>query len=194
MSRTVPASILTALGQAEVQPFFAIELLFDDTDGTRWDQAGYAGNRAVRLWTGYDDRTINSETFVGGGDLLSISGLDEVSDLSAKGITISLTGLASSLITLALQEPYQRRKVRVLFGVRDETTFVEIFSGLINRMTIEDSPDGGTITVLVDSKLVELERASNWRYTSESHRSRHSGDSFFDFVTAIQDAEIRWGS
>jgi len=193
MSRTVPAAILTALTQAEVQPFFAVEMLFDDTDGTRWDQGGYAGNRAVRLWTGYDDRTINSEVYVGGGSLLSISGLEEVADLSAKGITISLTGLASPLISLALQEPYQRRKVRVLFGVRDQSTFVEIFSGLINRMSIEDSPEGGTISVLVDSKLVELERASNWRYTSESHKSRYANDTFFDFVTAIQDADIRWG-
>ena len=193
MSRTVPASILTALAQPEVEPFYAVEMLFDDTDGTRWDQVGYAGNRAVRLWTGYDDRTINSEVYVGGGGLLSISGLEEVADLSAKGITISLTGLASSLVSLALQEPYQRRRVRVLFGVRDQSTFVEIFSGLINRMPIEDSPEGGTINVLVDSKLVELERASNWRYTSESHKSRYPNDTFFDFVTAIQDADFRWG-
>ena len=57
-------------------------------------------------------------------------------------------------------------------------------------MVIEDSPESGSITVTVDSKLVELEKASNYRYTSESHKARHPNDTFFDFVAAIQDKQI----
>jgi hypothetical protein len=67
MSRTVPAALLTALAQPEVQPFYAVELLFD--------------SGAVRLWTGYGDRTINSQTYVAAGTLLNIQGLGEVADL-----------------------------------------------------------------------------------------------------------------
>ncbi len=99
MSRTVPAALLTALGQPEVQPFYGVEMLF--------------GSGAVRLWTGYGDRTLGSETYVGAGTLLNIQGLAEVADLSAKSITISLSGVAASLVSLALQEPDQRRKGRV---------------------------------------------------------------------------------
>jgi hypothetical protein len=179
MSRTVPAALLTALTQSNVEPFYAVELLLDSSP--------------VRLWTGYGDRTIDGETYTGSGSLMSISGLEETADLSAKSITISLSGMPGSLVSLALQEPYQRRKCRVLFGVRDVDNFVEVFSGSLNKMTIEDSAESGTISVLVDSKLVELEKASNRRYTSESHKSRHSGDTFFDYVAAIQDAEIVWG-
>jgi hypothetical protein len=60
-------------------------------------------------------------------------------------------------------------------------------------MQIEDSGEASTISVTVDSKLVETEKASNLRYTSESQKSRYSGDTFFDYVSAIQDADIIWG-
>jgi hypothetical protein len=179
MSRTVPAAFLTALAQSEVQPFYAVEMAFDS--GT------------VRLWTGYGDRTINSETYVGAGSLLNIQGLGEVADLSAKAITISLSGVAAALVSLALQEPYQRRVCRVYFGAVDVSDVIEVFSGQLNTMSIEDSGEASTIAVVVDSKLVELERASNRRYTRESQRSRYRDDTFFNYVAKLQDREIVWG-
>jgi hypothetical protein len=179
MSRTVPAALLNALAQPEVRPFYAVEMLFDSGD--------------VRVWTGFGDRTIDGETYIGAGSLLNIEGLGEVSDLSAKSITITLSGVNASLLSLALQEPYQRRKCRVLFGAVDVDEFVEVFSGQLNMMQIEDTPEISSISVLVDSKLVELERASNRRYTSVDQKSRYAGDTFFDFVSDIQDAEIVWG-
>jgi len=179
MSRTVPAALLTALAQPEVQPFYGVEFLFD--------------SGAVRIWTGYDNRTIAGQIYIGAGSLLNIQGLGEVADLSAKSITISLSGVGASLVSLALQEPYQRRICRVYFGVVNVSEVVEVFSGQLNTMSIEDSGDTSTISVLVDSKLVELERASNRRYTSENQKSRFAGDTFFDYVSAIQDAEIVWG-
>jgi hypothetical protein len=179
MSRTVPAALLTALAQPEVQPFYAVEMLFD------------AG--PVRLWTGYGNRSLVENSYIGAGTLLNIQGLGEVADLSAKSITISLSGVAASLVSLALQEPYQRRVCRVYFGAVDVADVVEVFSGQLNTMSIEDSGETSTISVLVDSKLVELERASNRRYTSENQKSRFAGDTFLDYVSAIQDAEIVWG-
>jgi hypothetical protein len=102
--------------------------------------------------------------------------------------------MPASVVALALQEPYQRRRVRILWSLAtvDPADFVEVFSGSLNQMTIEDSPDTGTISVTVDSRLVELEGASNYRYTSESHKSRHATDTFFDFVAQIQDKGVRF--
>lgn len=193
MSRTIPTALLTALGQSNVEPYYAVEFLFDDTDGTRHDEVDYVGNRAIRFFTGYGTRTINDEDYTGTGTLIKISPAEEVSDLSARATTITLSSIPANIIELALLEPYQRRKCRIYFGLLDQSDAIEIFSGSLNKMSIEDAAETGTISVLVDSKLVELEKASNWRYTSVSHKSRHAGDTFFDFVTAIQDAEIRWG-
>ena len=79
MSRTIPAAILAALSQESVEPFYAVELKFS------------AGT--VRFWTGYGDRTIDGQTYTGTGNLLNISGIEEVADLSAKGITVPMVGL-----------------------------------------------------------------------------------------------------
>ena len=192
MSRTVPAALLTALSQPEVQPFYAVEALFDDTDDTRWDESGYAAENAIRLWTGYGYKTIASNTYTGSGNVMSISGFEEVADLAAKNITITLNGVDSSLVSLALSEPYQRRLCRVYFGT-DDTTAIEVFTGFMNTMSIEDSGETSTITLTVESKLVALERASNRRYTHENHVARHSGDTFFSYVADMQDKDIVWG-
>jgi hypothetical protein len=193
MSRTVPSALLSALGEAHVQPYYAVEFKLDDGDGTRYDQAGYAGTNAIRLWTGYGDRTIGVDTYLGTGDLMSIGGLEEAADLSAKSVTLGFSGIPSTIISVALQTAYQRRPCKIYFGTTDTASPIEIFSGLMNKMTIEDSGETSNISVLVDSKLVRLEAASNYRYTKENHQSRHPGDTFFNYVADLQDRSIVWG-
>ena len=154
MSRTVPSALLTALSQPEVQPYYAVELDFDSAP--------------VRLWTGYGDLTIGVDTYTGSGNLLSIGGLEEVNDLSAKNITLTLSGVPSSLVSIALTEPYQRREAKVYFGTTDTSSPIEVFSGVMNTMSIEDSGETSVITVAVESKLIRLEKASNRRYTMKT--------------------------
>lgn len=179
MSRIVPSSILTALSQPEVQPFYAIEFSFDS--GT------------IRLWTGYGDRTISGQTYTGSGSLLTISGMEEVADMSAKSTTVTLSGIPAELVSLALQEPYQNRPCRILFGVANSTDIVESFSGFMDKMTIEDSGDSASISMVIESKWVKLDRVNIRRYTSESQKSRYPNDTFFDYVSDLQDKEILWG-
>lgn len=192
MSRTVPASLITAWSGDTAEPYFAVEFLLDVKSGTDVN-----GNPIefgpLRFWSGYGDRTIESETYIGAGQLIKIDGISEVADLAAQGLTVSLSGLPSSIVSAALQEPYQRRVCRVYFGDASVSDVVNVFSGRLNKMTIEDTAETGTISVLVDSKLVEADKASNRRYTSESQKSRHANDTFFDYVSGLQDAEIVWG-
>lgn len=179
MSRTVPADLLTALSQPEVYPFYAVEMDFDTAP--------------VRFWTGYGDRTIFSNTYLGTGNLLSISGLEEANDLSAKGITLQLSGVPASLVSLALQEPYQRRACKIYFGTTNTAAPIEVFSGLMDKMDIQDSGESSIIELTVESKLLRLNKASNWRYTEANHQSRHAGDTFFSYVADLQDRDIIWG-
>jgi hypothetical protein len=181
MSRTIPAALLTALGQPNVAPFYAVEFGFDTAP--------------VRFWTGYGDRTIEGNTYIGAGSLIGIGGLEEVADLSAKSATITLSGVPVELVSLALQEPYQNRACRILFGVTNVTDVIEVFGGFMDVMTIEDSGETSTISLTVESKLVQLERAKELRYTNESHRALpgNANDTFFSFVADLQDKEVVWG-
>lgn len=188
--RTVPAALLTALDADQIEPFYAVDLGFISGD--------------IRLWTGYGDKTINSETFTGSGNLLNIDGLEEVADLSARGTTITLSGLASTILTYALTEEYQGRLVTIYWGVGDNV--VEIFSGYMDQMTIIDSGETSTIELTVESRLIVLERPNPRRYTSESHAQvryrkwsddgnagNPADDTFFDWVQGLQDKQIVWG-
>lgn len=179
MSRTVPAAILAALAGESVELFYAVEMNFSTAP--------------VRLWTGFGNRTIDGQTYIGAGTLLSISGIEEVADLSAKGIVLTLSGVDTSLISLALQEPYQGRSARVLLGVAGVNDFVEVFAGLMDVMTLQEDGTSATIELTVESKLVTLQRPNVRRYTSESHKLRYPTDTFFDYVEQLQDKEIAWG-
>jgi len=60
-------------------------------------------------------------------------------------------------------------------------------------MTITDSGESSTISLTIESRLVELERVRPFRYTDNSQKLRHPTDDFFSFVPALQDREIAWG-
>ena len=104
MTRNTPQALLNLLDDPEVKPFYAVEMNFTSAP--------------VRFWTGYGDRTINGDTYLGTGNLLSITGLDEVNDLSAKSITLQLSGVPASLVSLALVQSQLALKIRLPCGGR----------------------------------------------------------------------------
>jgi hypothetical protein len=169
----------TALAQDSIVLFYAIELIFDSAP--------------IRVWTGYGDKTINGQTYIGAGFLLNIEGIAEVADLTASGITITLSAISSSIISLALQENYQGRVARVYFGVDGVADALEVFSGFMDVMTIEHTGETARVNISVESKLVTLQRPNTRRYTRQNHQIRNSGDTFFNYVTKLQDKEIVWG-
>ncbi|MEI4485593.1 hypothetical protein V8J36_05280 [Frigidibacter sp. MR17.14] len=179
MARAIDPVLLDALTQPAVRIFHAVEMLFDAAP--------------VRFWTGYGEKTINGETYTGTGQLLSLGDMQEASDLSAQSVTLTLSGISSEIVALALAEPYQRRPCRIMFGEMTVAPVVTLFSGLMNTMTIEDAGESSTISLLVDSKLVELQRAKERRYTHESQQARYPGDTFFSYVTDLQDKSFNWG-
>tara|TARA_B100000963_G_scaffold137118_2_gene119349 strand:- start:15887 stop:16495 length:609 start_codon:yes stop_codon:yes gene_type:complete len=192
MSRSIHSNIVSALANPEIEPFYAVKLSF--STGTLY------------LWTGYGNKTINSETYLGSGNLLSIDGLEEASDLSATGTDIVLNGIDSTILTYALTEEYQGREVNIYWGVSDVSEVVEVFSGYMDQMTIVDKGDTSTIKLSVESKLIILERPNIRRYTEGSHAAviatentrdnttyTESNDSFFRWVAKLQDVQVPWG-
>lgn len=183
MSRTAPAALLSALSNPEVEVFYAVDLAFS------------SGN--IRMWTGFGDKTISSNTYTGTGNLLSIEGLEEASDLSARGTTLTLNAIDSTILSYALTEEYQGRPVTIYWGI--DNNVAEIFSGFMDKMIIQDSGETSTIKLSVENKLISLERPNVKRYTRESNeatrqtKSLTGTDTFFDWVTRLQDKQIVWG-
>ena len=48
-----------------------------------------------------------------------------------------------------------------------------------------------SVALAYESRLVDLERAEVRRYTDADKQAEYPGDRFFEFVPALQEAEIR---
>ena len=208
MSRTLDASIISALSSGDIEPFFAFKMEFDTT--------------TLLLYTGLGTITIGSDTYTGVGSLLSFTDVEESADIGAKKVTITLSGIPSTNLSLALTEPYQGREVTILFGIRnanvvylidengdfilteqggliDVTDSTEpnasatLFVGYIDQMDITEGPETSSISVVLESKLLELERSRVLRYTSAIQKALYTGDKGFDFVDELQGQTFNWG-
>jgi len=187
MSRDLTSATITNISEATVYPFFAIELNFD--------------SEILRLWTGQGTLTLPDTTqWIGTGTLLDISAIEETAEMAVRGATLTLSGIPSEILSLALSEPYQGRVCNIYFGTftgGDLTTapsnFDQIFSGYMDQMNIQDGPETATIELKVENKLVDLERARVARFTSGYQKSIYPSDKGFDFVESLQDREIFWG-
>tara|TARA_R110000824_G_scaffold24195_2_gene85578 strand:- start:3197 stop:4138 length:942 start_codon:yes stop_codon:yes gene_type:complete len=107
----------------------------------------------LRLWSGYDTLTYDSNAYVGAGTLLSVSALSESSDIRANGITVGLSGISTTIISLALAENLNKRNIAVdlafIAGDSDEIVNYQTRvtqSGSPSKFVIENSV-AGTIVV-----------------------------------------------
>jgi len=205
MSRDLSITTLEALDEEVFYPFFAVELLFDDN--------------IVRTWTGVGLLTLQDGTeWYGAGQLLEISSVEETQEMAAKGATVTMSGIPSNLLSLALQEPYQGRVCNIYFGnflqgrllqeggafilfedgskiglEATKTGFNQMFSGYMDQMNIEEGPQTSTIELTVENKLINLERARVARFTSGYQKSKFANDKGLDFIESMQDKTVPWG-
>lgn len=207
MSRDIGAGILSALSATEMQPFFGVQLHLDA--------------QPLYFWTGLGELVTGGITYTGTGQFLSVSEMEETAEIAAKGATITLSGIPSNLISLAISEPYQGRICKIMFGAIDAnreyllqedgsfilqedggridittgdvTPAVELFTGYIDRMDIDEGPETSTIAISVESRLIDLERARIFRFTDQSQKSRYPNDRGLEFVEDLQDKQFNWG-
>ena len=179
MSRDLTPTTLAAIDDDVVYPFFAVELMFD--------------SEVLRMWTGQGTFNDGVNDWVGAGNLLAISDIEETAEMSVKGATLTLSGVPSEILSLALSEPYQGRVCNIYFGISGENIFNQLFSGYMDQMNIEDGPETSTIELKVENRLIDLERARVARFTSAYQKSVYSGDKGLEFLEDMQDRPLTWG-
>lgn len=152
----------------------------------------------LNLWSGIGDLTVSGVDYVGAGSLLSIGEIAETSELSANGITVTLSGVTSPLLSKARDEDYQGRELKVLLGAMDAVNGVisnpvVVFSGFMDTMVINDGGETSTIQVTVENRLIEFERTRVRRYTAEDQKIDFPTDKGLEFVAEMEEKEIVWG-
>ena len=181
MVRDLTTAVKTELTATKKEPIFLFEALFD--------------SGPLRLWTGYGDIPWDGKTWSGSGHLLSISPIEETTDVQAPGVVLILSGVPSSILTLVDGEDYQGRTCSIFFGFLNASGVVivdpyEVIRGLMDVM--EDVEDGvtATVTLRIENALVDLERPVERRYTPEDQKLVDASDTFFDYVADLQERPI----
>lgn len=205
-TRSLTPVFEAALDDKVFRPFYTVQLDFDE--GT------------VRFWTGIGTLVLGGASYAGAGNLLDISVVDETSDLSARGMELTLSGISSDVLPRALTSPYQGRKCTVGFGafsansglLKQDGDYIllqdgskilleltlgglnTVFVGYMDMMDIKDAGDSATIILKVENKMITLERARIARYNSGYQKSIYPNDLGLDYVESLQEQELTWGN
>lgn len=185
MARALSSAMQTAIAASPVRPVLLIEQTF--RTGT------------VYLWTGIGSLSWNSQTWLGMGDLISVSELEENADISAKGVTIGLKGVKSADINTALSEMARNKPGKIRLALVNAagaiiSTPKIMFRGKLDTCIVEDGPETCTISIALESELIDLERPREARYTDVEQQKRYPGDRGLENIAALQDASVPWGA
>ena len=212
MTRSLPGDILTAIESQDVRPFFAVELLFDNPNelyfwtgigGLVFDGITYTGAGNLMQISEVQEST----DIAAKGATLTLSGIP--SDLLALAYDEPYQGRVCKIKFGMIGEGVESGS----FLLHDDDFYLllndagdkldissdgpasmfELFVGTMDQMNISEGPDTSTISLAVESKMIDLERPRIRRYTDPNQQSRFSGDLAFEFVTRLQDEKLDWG-
>lgn len=184
MSRDLPTGMSGKVSAAKLSPIFLVSL--------DWPSG------MVYAWSGYGDIVWNGNTYVGTGQVGTISEVRESRDGAANGAVLSLSGIPSSEIAHSLEDNSQGRSGKIWLGLLTAAGALDgdpylLFDGFIDVCPSEDSGDSCTISVKLEKELIDA-RARGRRYTHEDQQIDYPGDLGFEFVAGLADKQVTWGT
>jgi hypothetical protein len=181
--RSLTTDAQNAITAGVVTPFYMVAIAF--ASGT------------YRAWTGVNTVVWNSHEWTGLGDFLGVSSITQTSDLSAEGITVSLSGLNADDVSSMIGEAAQNTPLDVYLGFMSGGSIVvdpvHCFSGALDVPTLQDDGATATISVTGENALIKLSRASARRYTNDDQAIDYPTDTGFQYVPLVQLWDGSWG-
>lgn len=168
------------------------------------------GDNIINVWSGLGPMTWNGLTFQGVGVLGTISGMSEDSNVEAKGVTISLSGIPSTYVSEVLNEVRVLGTCNVWLALYDATytlidTPILSYQGKMDAPHISDDAKTCTCTIAVENILVDLNRPVYRRYTDADQQMdlavtltrlglpSTTVDTGYTHIAALQEMIIYWG-
>lgn len=183
--RSLTSAVITQLEASAIRPVFLVELQF--------------ANENVFVWSGVGNLVWDGNTFQGVGTLGAISPIVETIDTQAQGISLTLSGIPAQFFGDAMNEVTTAGKAVVQFGFLDASgnvvnSPIVAYTGQMDQPQVDVSSDTISITIAVENRLSDLQRARGGRYTDADQRSRHPNDSGLMFINQLSDKFINWHS
>lgn len=182
MSRGLSATNTTEIAKASVQVVLLVKLDFDTP---------------IYTHSGVGDITYDGNTYSGVGDFGGISEARESEFLGPAPITLTLSGIDSTLIAEALEAGRYKDDVTIYEGYRKDDGTLKanpwtVWSGWFEYPNIKIGDDN-TISVVCQHDLSLLNEKDGGRFTDEDQVERYSGDEFFEHITDQATVKLNWG-
>lgn len=183
MSRTLTTQVDTALKQPNVPMLMLIEMDF--------------ASGIVRFCNASYNFVYSGNTYLGAGRAASVKNIEEGADQRMYGIELSLSGVDTALVAIALAESYQQRPITCRFAPLDANyqilpTPPIVWKGRMDRMDIEMG-DTATITLTAESRLTDWNKADSRRYNDEDQKIYFPTDKGFEYVAQMVEKPVNWG-
>lgn len=180
--RSIDTNLAAALSSGTCRPFFMATLQFKTS--------------IQKVWTGVGNLVVSGQTFVGVGSFAEVGAITEGTDVEAKGTYLKLSGIDPVLLGESLNDIQTGLQALVWLGALDANGVVigtpyQVFSGIIDRPTVEMGVDTVAITLNLEGKVIDFSRASNRKYTSADQRAVYPHDSGFDWVEQLNNIALK---
>ena len=182
MPRSLDPSMQAALAAGVVCPAILAQITF--------------ATSTEYIWTGIGPLLYDAQTYTGVGSLASLGTVTEGTTVKADGTTVGLSGIDASLYADCMTEIQTGAPAKIWFALLTQGVVIGapylLFSGLVDQPTIEEDTDAITINLALESRLTNLQRASQRRYTSADQRNYYPDDIGFGWVELLNDTADVW--
>jgi hypothetical protein len=184
MSRALDSTLAAALADGVIQPAFFVQLGFR--------------SETVYVWSGVGDYVLDTQTYKGVGSLGTVGAIAEGLEVKADGTSVTLSGVDPNLLNESLSDIKSGAPAMIKFGLFSSGALLGapylLFSGIVDKATVTTGVDTVSITLALESRLLDLGRATQRRYTAADQQLDYPDDSGYNWVEALSDITLRWGN
>ena len=156
------------------------------------------------LNTGYASVVYNSDTYLPGSNIVSLSAVEETKDVKTNAITIQLNGIPNTIIA-ALENVNAIGGIVTIYQAfwNEETGAIQgqvyqKWQGIINSHAVdEENTASGDVNITVECKNIvgAILNTKSGRFTSDSSFKQYtSNDASMEFVASMVDFNPRFGA
>lgn len=183
MSRDISTAMLAPLLSNEIRPCFLACIAFK--------------SETIYCWTGAGTITYNGHSYLGVGDFGKIGQVSEGTDVQSYGATISLSGIDPTILTECLDDIQLGAPVTIDFALLDSNGNIygipcPLFVGTVDKPTISMGVEDISITLALENRMADLQRASQRRYTAADQQTYYPTDTGFNWVEMLNDLALKW--
>lgn len=152
---------------------------------------------AVRVTSHPRDISWGGYTWTALGDLVGVGEIKETEEVQSNSVEFFLNGVSSTLLVKALEAGYRRRACVLYIGFLDTSDALVAdpiaFPYIMDRMPVRRGGTEAKISVFAESRLVDMQRSSELRYTDQQQQYLYPADRFFEYVEGLQDKDVPVG-